>query len=100
MPYNSFVPPTTIHPSVPTSPSITSRGPLSKHKPKRVLVTLKSGRRIMGIYGSESFFDPKERYLYLESATDLPRFESETKEQESHAMIIGKDCVETIELLE
>lgn len=42
----------------------------------------------------------KERDLYLESATDLPRFESETKEQESHAMIIGKDCVETIELLE
>lgn len=100
MPYNSFAPPTTIHPSVPTSPSITSRDPLSKHKQKRVLVTLKSGRRIMGLYGSESFFDPTERDLYLESATELPRFEPGTNEQKSHPMLIGKDCFETIEFLE
>ena len=71
----------------------------SKQDPAWIIVTLKNGKTIYGLYSSQSFAssDPEERDLYIEKTYDLGENMEWIEDKTSNGILVNYHDIETIE---
>lgn len=73
----------------------------SKQQASWIIVTLKSGKSIYGIFSTRSYAssDPEERDIYIEKTYVLKDDMTWEEDEKSNGILISKDEIETIEFL-
>lgn len=73
----------------------------SQQEPVWLIVTLKSGKTVYGVFSKHSFAssDPDERDIYIEKVYSLADDETWIEDKHSRGILIDKSEIETIEFM-